>query len=152
MDFHMDIDQSKTFYVSKLQAMAGKRHSIPDTEVKRYSQLITANPLPLEFYDDLVELMLNHSDQSVQAKVWAHKIAIACCGKTHLYTDMGFEERQKVSSLFHTYFPTLAEKNIGNAMRWKKFLYRQFCLSSGLPICPSASCSECPSYSECYSA
>ena len=148
----MDIQDLTTFYVTAIESIAGIYHTESLEEVERYSQLIASNPLPLEFYEDLTELMLSHSDSSEQAQIWAHKIAIACCGKTHLYMDMGFDSRQSISDIFHTYFPTLAAKNVGNAMRWKKFLYRQFCVTSGLPICPSASCSECPSYTECYSA
>lgn len=152
----MDLVESKKFYVDGLQGALGVAQ-VADSreyadELERYSQLITANPLPLEFYDDLVELMLAHSDNGSQARAWAHRVAVACCGKTHLYQDMGFQNRLSVSDIFHTHFPTLAQKNIGNAMRWKKFIYRQFCLTSGLPICPSASCSECPSRTECYAS
>lgn len=146
----MDLNESVSFYTQRLTQIVGVTVPSWSDDVLRYSQLIVANPYPLEFYDDLTELMLSHSDNSQEAKIWAHKIAVGCCGKTHLYQDMGFNNRKPVSEIFHIYFPSLAEKNIGNAMRWKKFLYRQFCLSSGLPICPSASCSECPSYADCY--
>lgn len=122
-------------------------------EIDQFSQLIVRNPGPLAFYDDLVELLTEYasSHEKQVALWWAHKIVIACCGRTHLYIDMGFEERDKITFLFNRYFSTLAKKNIDNKMRWKKFIYRQFCISAQLPLCPTASCSECPSYQECYS-
>ncbi|MCL1126578.1 nitrogen fixation protein NifQ [Shewanella surugensis] len=122
-------------------------------EIERFSQLIVLNPGPLAFYDDLIELLTEHLSihEKQMALWWAHKMVIACCGRTHLYIDIGFEAREKMTILFNRYFPTLAKKNIDNKMRWKKFLYRQFCLAAQLPLCPTASCSECPSYQECYS-
>ncbi|NRD75283.1 nitrogen fixation protein NifQ [Shewanella sp. VB17] len=120
-------------------------------EIHQFSQLIVINPRPLEFYEDLTELLIQYATENdQQAKWWAHKIIIACCGKTHLYSDMGFKNRKMISALFRQHFPLLANKNIGNKMRWKKFIYRQFCLAEQLPLCPTASCSECPSKQECY--
>ncbi|WP_298773873.1 nitrogen fixation protein NifQ [uncultured Shewanella sp.] len=123
-------------------------------DIKRFSQLIVNNAGPLAFYDDLFALLTAHlsMQDKQQALWWAHKIVIACCGRTHLYIDMGFEERQGITALFNQYFPSFAIKNIDNKMRWKKFLYRQFCLAAQLPLCPTASCSQCSSYQECYSA
>ncbi|WP_299495814.1 nitrogen fixation protein NifQ [uncultured Shewanella sp.] len=122
-------------------------------DIAHFSQLMVNNPSPLAFYEDLMDLLQMHllmSDKQ-QALWWAHKIVIACCGRTHLYLDMGFKERQSITALFTQYFPSFASKNIDNKMRWKKFLYRQFCLVAQLPLCPTASCSQCPSYQECYS-
>jgi hypothetical protein len=120
-------------------------------EIHQFSQLIVLNPGPLAFYEDLTELLMRDvAENDQEAKWWAHKIIIACCGKTHLYSDMGFKGRGIISALFRQHFPLLANKNIGNKMRWKKFIYRQFCLAEQLPLCPAASCSECPSRQECY--
>ncbi|WP_299007421.1 nitrogen fixation protein NifQ [uncultured Shewanella sp.] len=122
-------------------------------EIDRFSQLMVNNAGPLEFYEDLLALLTAHlsMQDKKQGLWWAHKIVIACCGRTHLYIDMGFEQRQSITALFTQYFPSFAIKNIDNKMRWKKFLYRQFCLAAQLPLCPTASCGECPSYQECYS-
>ena len=148
--FKMDINQAKEFYISKFETISERKIFPSQEEINRYSQLICRNPLYLEFYDDLLQLMIKFSDGSTQSKIWAHNISVACCGKTHLYLDMGFIQRSEVTNIFCEHFPLLAAKNINNAMRWKKFLYRQFCIDSNLPICPSASCSDCPSYNECY--
>lgn len=122
-------------------------------DIGHFSQLMVNNAGPLEFYDDLFTLLTEYvSPQEKQVALWwAHKIVIACCGRTHLYIDMGFEQRESITALFTEYFPSFAVKNIDNKMRWKKFLYRQFCLVAQLPLCPTASCSQCPSYQECYS-
>lgn len=149
----MDTKEATDFYLNGLKqyndsAILAEHHL---AETNLYSNLIVKNPLPLEFYEDLIELLIRHSNGSNEAKIWAHKIAIGCCGRTHLYLDLGFTERSKISQIFNTHFAALADKNEGNVMRWKKFIYRQFCLESGLPLCPTASCGECPTYTECYS-
>ena len=121
------------------------------SEIHQFSQLMVLNPGPLAFYEDLTELLIQYVvENEPQAKWWAHKIVIACCGRTHLYCDIGFKNRKMISTLFKQYFPLLANKNVGNKMRWKKFIYRQFCLAEQLPLCPTASCSDCPSRQECY--
>jgi nitrogen fixation protein NifQ len=120
-------------------------------EINHFSELILNNPSPLMYYDDLHNLLIKNANKNEPlAKYIAHKIVIACCGKTHLYESLQFSNRKPVTELFEKYFSQLAIKNVNYAMRWKKFLYREYCLESSLPFCPTASCSECPSYSTCY--
>ncbi|WP_366930755.1 nitrogen fixation protein NifQ [Marinospirillum sp.] len=35
-------------------------------------------------------------------------------------------------------------------MKWKKFLYRQLCMDSGITYCRSPSCEACSDYAECF--
>ena len=76
-------------------------------DIDRFSQLMVNNAGPLEFYDDLLALLTAHlsMQHKQQGLWWAHKIVIACCGRTHLYIDMGFEQRHSITALFTRYFP-----------------------------------------------
>ena len=46
-------------------------------------------------------------------------------------------------------FPELARANTGD-MKWKKFLYRQFCAAEGIYVCPAPSCGVCKDYAKCF--
>ena len=35
-------------------------------------------------------------------------------------------------------------------MKWKKFLYRQFCSREGIYVCPAPSCGVCKDYAKCF--
>lgn len=148
----MNKKEAEAFYIRAFEKTCGMKLPICLQKERRYLELMVKDNRPLAFYEDLMELLLRHCYACFEAKLWAHRIAISCCGKTHLYLDMGFSNRRYVSQLFHLHFPKLAKKNINNAMRWKKFLYRQLCEELTLPICPVASCGECPDYSFCYTS
>ena len=146
----MDKQQATAFYVQAFEKVCGINLPVCLQKEWRYIELIVHNSRPLAFYDDLMALLMRYCSASLDAKLWAHRVAISCCGKTHLYVDMGFSDRGYVSEIFHTYFPKLAKKNQNNTMRWKKFLYRQLCEELTLPVCPTASCDECPEHKACY--
>jgi nitrogen fixation protein NifQ len=35
-------------------------------------------------------------------------------------------------------------------MKWKKFLYRQFCAREEIYVCPAPSCGVCKDYAKCF--
>ena len=49
----------------------------------------------------------------------------------------------------HDNFRTLAERNTQD-MKWKKFLYKQLCISEGIYICRAPSCEVCVDYAACF--
>lgn len=76
-------------------------------------------------------------------------MAEACMGQNHLWQDMGLPNREALSLLIKTHFPTLFAKNTGN-MKWKKFFYKQLCEREEIMICKSPSCSVCVDYQLCF--
>jgi nitrogen fixation protein NifQ len=48
-----------------------------------------------------------------------------------------------------TGFPALAALNTGD-MKWKKFIYRQYCARDGIYVCPAPSCGVCIDYAKCF--
>jgi nitrogen fixation protein NifQ len=57
--------------------------------------------------------------------------------------------RDELSQLMWLNFPALASLNTGD-MKWKKFLYRQFCSREGIYVCPAPSCGQCQEYAKCF--
>ena len=49
----------------------------------------------------------------------------------------------------HNWAGCLARANTGD-MKWKKFLYRQFCSREGIYVCPAPSCGECKDHAKCF--
>jgi nitrogen fixation protein NifQ len=101
--------------------------------------------------DDLLALLLRYRAGLSASEVWlAHIVAHACCGRQHLWQDLGLANRSELSTLMTVAFPRLAALN-SNDMKWKKFIYHHYCSSEGIYVCPSPSCGQCADYKHCYS-
>ena len=101
-------------------------------------------------WDDLYKLLTDHRAGRHDAELWAARvIATACAGRDHLWQDLGFNNRTELSTLITHNFPDLAAANVGD-MKWKKFLYRQFCAIEGIYVCPAPSCGVCADHAKCF--
>lgn len=100
--------------------------------------------------EDLLHLLLEYRAGVRESEVWlAHIVAYSCCGRNHLWQDLGLADRGELSGLMRTAFPALADLNVGD-MKWKKFLYRHYCSREGIYVCPAPSCSECTDHDKCF--
>lgn len=111
----------------------------------------TANqPDSIPEWADLQKLLLDHRSGQHASEAWmADIIATACAGRDHLWQDLGLVDRAELSSLMYLNFHPLAVANSGD-MKWKKFLYRQFCAREGIYVCPAPSCGECKDFANCF--
>lgn len=101
--------------------------------------------------NDLLQLLLEYRAGVRESEVWmAHVVARGCCGRDHLWQDLGLADREELTLLMTTAFPTLAALNVGD-MKWKKFIYRHYCAREGIYVCPAPSCGECADYAKCFS-
>lgn len=99
---------------------------------------------------DLQKLLLDHRGHERHSELWfADIVATACAGADHLWQDLGLANRDELSHLMLVNFPALARANTGD-MKWKKFLYRQFCAREGIYVCPAPSCGVCKDYAKCF--
>ncbi|MDR2152289.1 MAG: nitrogen fixation protein NifQ [Helicobacteraceae bacterium] len=99
---------------------------------------------------DLAKLLLSYRACRFASEIWLAAItAQACAGKRHLWRDLGLASRAELSALLFNAFPEFAKQNTGD-MRWKKFLYRLYCISEGIYVCPSPSCAECGDRDRCF--
>lgn len=100
--------------------------------------------------DDLLQLLLEYRAGLRQSEVWlAHIVAYSCCGRNHLWQDLGLANRGELSTLMTVAFPALAALNVGD-MKWKKFIYRHYCSKEGIYVCPAPSCGECVDHAKCF--
>lgn len=101
--------------------------------------------------DDLRKLLLEYRAGVTESEVWmAHIVAYGCSGRNHLWQDLGLADRSELSTLMTQAFPSLAALNTGD-MKWKKFIYRHYCSTEGIYVCPAPSCSECSDHAKCFS-
>lgn len=101
-------------------------------------------------WEDLQKLLLDHRARRSRSELLiANILAGACAGRDHLWQDLGLLARDELSRLMWDNFPALAAANTGD-MKWKKFLYRQFCSREGIYVCPAPSCGVCADYSKCF--
>lgn len=101
-------------------------------------------------WEDLQKLLLDHRAREYPSELLiANILATACAGRDHLWQDLGLANRDELSRLMWVNFPALARANTGD-MKWKKFLYRQFCASEGIYVCPAPSCGVCKDYAKCF--
>jgi len=101
-------------------------------------------------WDELQKLLLDHrARKSPSELLIANIVASACAGRDHLWQDLGLLNRNELSQLMWLNFPALASLNTGD-MKWKKFLYRQFCSREGIYVCPAPSCGQCQEYAKCF--
>jgi nitrogen fixation protein NifQ len=102
--------------------------------------------------EDLLQLLLDYRAGLHQSEVWlAHIVATSCCGRNHLWQDLGLANRGELSTLMTVAFPALAALNVGD-MKWKKFIYRHYCSREGIYVCPAPSCGECADHAKCFAA
>lgn len=99
---------------------------------------------------DLVALLLAHRAGVHESEDWmARIVATGCAGRDHLWQDLGLAGRDELTRLMWLNFPALAGAN-RHDMKWKKFLYRQYCSGEGIYVCPAPSCSACVDYARCF--
>lgn len=102
-------------------------------------------------FEDLLHLLLEYRAGLRESEAWmAHIVAYACCGRNHLWQDLGLANRGELTLLMTTAFPALTELNMHD-MKWKKFIYRHYCKREGIYVCPAPSCGECKDYDKCFS-
>jgi nitrogen fixation protein NifQ len=112
--------------------------------------LTDGNTEALPEWEDLYRLLMAHRAQEQESEPWiAHILATACAGRDHLWQDLGFASRDELSHLMRVNFPALVGMNSGD-MKWKKFLYKQFCAQDGIYVCPAPSCGECADRQKCF--
>lgn len=100
--------------------------------------------------EDLLQLLLKYRAGVHESEVWlAHIVAYSCCGRSHLWEDLGLAHRGELSALMAMAFPALAAMNT-NDMKWKKFIYRHYCATEGIYVCPAPSCGECADHAKCF--
>jgi nitrogen fixation protein NifQ len=85
------------------------------------------------------------------ARVMVKMVARRCQRPNHLWQDLGLGSRRELSALMSRHFPRLSERNIHD-MKWKKFLYRMICSSTGFSLCVAPVCSECEDFDDCFGA
>jgi nitrogen fixation protein NifQ len=108
------------------------------------------------------ELVIDAEEQSIRDILWMYAssgselernytsmIARRCSCPHHLWQDLGLPHRAELTVLMERHFRTLAERN-NHDMKWKKFLYRMVCGSSGFSLCTSPVCSECEDFENCF--
>lgn len=100
--------------------------------------------------EDLLQLLLEYRAGLRESEVWlAHSVAYSCCGRNHLWQDLGLADRGELSTLMAVAFPDLAALNMDD-MKWKKFIYRHYCSREGIYVCPAPSCGECTDHAKCF--
>jgi nitrogen fixation protein NifQ len=118
----------------------------PGATLPRFPRQLPAIPE----WEDLRKLLLQHRAGRDDHEVWlAEILASACAGADHLWQDLGLAQRDELSQLIRHNFPGLAAANSGD-MKWKKFLYRQFCAQEGIYVCPAPSCAVCKDHALCF--
>ena len=118
---------------------------IPTTK-PMYRDEVTA-----EEEQDICRMLLEHRAVGDPVEAWiAAAIARSALRPNHLWEDLGLHERAEVTRTMHLHFPTLAARNAGNRMRWKKFFYKQLCDRADVPICRAPNCEVCDEYTECF--
>ena len=100
--------------------------------------------------DDIEHLLIDYRAGRYDSELWlARIVACGCAGRQHLWHDLGLANRKELSSLMETAFPQFAALNVGD-MKWKKFIYRQYCQRDGIYVCPAPSCGVCADYAKCF--
>ena len=100
--------------------------------------------------EDILNLLLEYRAGAYESEVWlAHIVATSCCGRNHLWQDLGLANRGELSTLMTVAFPSLATLNVGD-MKWKKFIYRHYCSRENIYVCPAPSCGECADHAKCF--
>ena len=124
------------------------RHYFPDLRLHVSPARVESIPE----WEELYQLLMRHpAPDAPFATAFAAIIATACAGRDHLWQDLGLANRGELSQLMAVNFPVLAEANArAGDMKWKKFLYRQFCADEGIYVCPAPSCGQCHDFAQCF--
>ncbi len=100
--------------------------------------------------EEVFKLLVGNRANQSESEIWmARIVAMACQGQDHLWQDMGLWSRNQLTELLMRNFPSLASKNVNN-MKWKKFLYKQLCITEGIYTCRAPSCEVCADYNNCF--
>jgi nitrogen fixation protein NifQ len=83
------------------------------------------------------------------ARLLTRIMARRCQRPNHLWQDLGLGSRRELTTLIARHYPSLAARNV-NDMKWKKFLYRMICSSTGFSLCIAPVCSECDDFDDCF--
>ncbi len=144
----------ETAYFSLLEALnicdVPEQHQLPGRQLRR--ELMVMRKAEFDQVYLLLEQYINDNKLSVlenEAQLACQLISCGCLGSAHLWHDLGFPERPRLTEFFTFYFPELTALNSNN-MRWKRFLYKQLCENGGDYVCRSPSCETCSSYHECF--
>ncbi|MBU1235540.1 MAG: nitrogen fixation protein NifQ [Gammaproteobacteria bacterium] len=112
--------------------------------------LLEGNHEDIPELDDIEHLLLDYRAGVRDSERWlARIVACGCAGRNHLWQDLGLAHRKELSLLMEAGFPALAALNTGD-MKWKKFIYRQYCARDGIYVCPAPSCGVCVDYAQCF--
>lgn len=104
----------------------------------------------LDERDEVIKLLLGHRAATDESEEWLAEIVTAACqGSDHLWQDLGLWSRTDLSTLMDLGFPSLAAKN-DKDMKWKKFIYKQLCITEGIYTCRAPSCEVCADYAVCF--
>jgi len=100
--------------------------------------------------NEVLQLMLGHRAGKSDDEIWMAEIVTAACqANDHLWQDLGLGSRKDLSLLMDLNFPSLAAKN-DKDMKWKKFIYKQLCITEGIYTCRAPSCEVCTDYAVCF--
>jgi nitrogen fixation protein NifQ len=100
--------------------------------------------------DEVLQLLMQHRAGNSETEQWVAEIITAACqGQDHLWQDLGVWSRKDLSELISVNFPSLAAKN-DKDMKWKKFIYKQLCITEGIYTCRAPSCEVCADYDNCF--
>ena len=101
-------------------------------------------------HHEVLQLLIQHRAGKSETEEWiAGIVSVACQGQDHLWQDMGLWSREDLSKLFSLNFPSLFAKN-DKDMKWKKFIYKQLCITEGIYTCRAPSCEVCTDYDNCF--
>lgn len=100
--------------------------------------------------DELRQLLCSYCAGKTDSEGWmAEMVVNACQGQDHLWQDLGLWSRKDLTLLMQQNFPSLAARN-DKDMKWKKFLYKQLCITEGIYTCRAPSCEVCADYEACF--
>jgi len=109
-----------------------------------------ADTLRADEFEDVHRLLLGARAHACESELFmAEVVARSCHGQDHLWQDMGLWSRDQLSALMMRNFPALAARNVNN-MKWKKFIYKQLCVTEGIYTCRAPSCEVCIDYHNCF--
>lgn len=140
-----ELQKELTYYIS---LPAGNNDNSVLTDKR---QLITdLLALRKEERNELSVLLAGYQNPTAHYTPFAIQvISAACMGSSHLWSDLGLPQRDRLGKMIEHYFPTLHAKN-NNNMRWKRFFYKQLCEQGGDFVCRAPSCETCSSFKECF--
>jgi len=100
--------------------------------------------------DELTQLLSSFCAGKTKSESWMTEMLVnACQGQDHLWQDLGLWSRKDLTLLMQQNFPSLAARN-DKDMKWKKFLYKQLCITEGIYTCRAPSCEVCADYQVCF--